>query len=66
MKIWRGGASASPPSERRSMDKIYRCNCGKLVGDKMKKGEDHTGHLQRIATNGSLWEWIKVKLKVIK
>jgi len=44
---------------------ILRCEtCGNLVGDKQLK--DHGGHRLRTACKVSLWEWILVKLGVIR
>lgn len=43
------------------MKELFRCEtCGGLVTDRTLK--NHAGHRIRHAYNGSLWEWILVKI----
>jgi len=47
---------------------LYRCQtCGKLLGDEMIAKGICTGHQFKYANNGTVWEWIQIKiLKRIK
>ena len=46
---------------------FYRCNaCGKLVGDQMIHNGICAGHLLRLTNSCTLWEWILIRLGIIK
>ena len=46
---------------------LYRCvDCDKLLGEEMLSEGICVGHKLKYATKGTVWEWIKVKLKVIR
>lgn len=44
---------------------LYRCECGRLLTDKMISNGTCAGHKMRYATSGSFWEWIQVKTGII-
>lgn len=54
---WRG--DYDPP-------KLYRClTCGKLLTDAMTDTGECVGHRTQYAMNGTIWEWIKIKLRLL-
>lgn len=47
--------------------KYFRCQADhQLVTDKMIRDGKHVGHRLSPASEGSLWEWIKIKLHLIR
>lgn len=44
--------------------KYLRCECGRLLTDNLIRLGICAGHKQRYATQGNLFEWLLIKLKV--
>jgi hypothetical protein len=50
--------------------RVYRCQCGVLYSDRAfsdsKFMKNHDGHSLQVATGGTVWEFIKLKMGWIK
>jgi hypothetical protein len=46
--------------------KYLRCECGKLLTDRMISKGVCAGHRVKYATKGSFIEWLKIKLNLVK
>ena len=46
---------------------LYRCKrCGSLLTDSMIQKGQCAGHQIEYAIRGTFWEWLKVKLRIIR
>ena len=60
----RGLRWLEPHRAEQSEKKLYRCSCGRLMWSDVPQeiSRLHLGHQLRMATDGSMWEFAKMKL----